>query len=355
MGTYRYIPRSCLLDPSESSWHKIWDNAHTESSFTCLVRLNRNSFNRLLLLCDPDALASIDGFTDRTRTQRRPGPLRVLDAPGHLGMALTWMASMVEQKHMATMFGVTNVSSYLRDSLQLLLDSLKRRPEFACALRGAYHWEASADAVDATYGECPIKGLRCCGAMDCFVLITNSSGDILMQNKDYNGKNKGPAGNCLTVVDFLGFTVFFSGPWEGKRGDVAVMQRSGVLKFLRDTLPPGFFIVADEAFGLDAYYDIIWSAERFNPGRVVTVEEARLLHKWCHKIRKSVEWQNHSVKQLWPRLKVPTPPGDRQYRADIIEIAVRLTNLLAAWEDGHVQTKTVFQEGFLRSQFAGRF
>ena len=46
---------------------------------------------------------------------------------------------------------------------------------------------------------------------------------------------------------------------------------------------------------------------------------------------------------------------DTQSRALLLELAVRLTNVITSWEDNHNQTKTVFREAFLRSPLAGLF
>ena len=57
--------------------------------------------------------------------------------------------------------------------------------------------------------------------------FTYNQGDAVTQNSFYNGKNGKPAVNNLTVIDFLGRTIFFSGNWRGKRHDSMIFQASG--------------------------------------------------------------------------------------------------------------------------------
>ena len=65
--------------------------------------------------------------------------------------------------------------------------------------------------------------------------------------------------------------------------------------------------------------------------------------------------ENHTYYALWPRLLMLLPAEDSQFRGLLLELAVRLTNVITRWEDNHNQTKTVFREAFLRSPLAGLF
>jgi hypothetical protein len=388
--TYRYVPRTCLHDPAESAWTKIFMASTSDASFSSLVRFSRNSFQRLLACSDLEQLAWWDGFTDSSRTERAHGRPHKLNGPGHMALALTWLASKIDNRHLGTMFGLTNPARDLRISLSFLLDTLKGIDESSCKVR-PNQLQASAAAVEGQYGPCPLPGFHCCGAGDCFVSYTFNQGNAVEQNSFYNGKNGKPAVNNLTLIDFLGSTFFFSGNWRGKRHDSMLFQASGCEDFLRRVLPPGYFIVMDDAFGRDGLYDIVWANGRFNPGAPYHPDVLKAFYHWCMKIRKSVEWrelrppnpralnaciaaqlsrcaptsphtapphnstENHTYYALWPRLLMLLPADDSQFRGLLLELAVRLTNVITRWEDNHNQTKTVFREAFLRSPLAGFF
>lgn len=174
----------------------------------------------------------------------------------------------------------------MRISLSFLLDTLKGIDESACKVR-PNQLQASAAAVEGQYGPCP-PGFHCCGSGDCFVSFTFNQGEAVVQNSFYNGKNGKPAVNSITLIYFLGSTFFFSGNWRGKRHDSMLFQASGCEDFLRRVLPPGYFIVMDDAFGRDGLYDIVWANGRFNPGAPYHPDVLREFYHWCMKIRKSV-------------------------------------------------------------------
>jgi hypothetical protein len=71
--------------------------------------------------------------------------------------------------------------------------------------------------------------------------------------------------------------------------------------------------------------------------------------------RPHLSLENHTYYALWPRLLMLMSAEDTQSRALLLELAVRLTNVITSWEDNHNQTKTVFREAFLRSPLAGLF
>jgi hypothetical protein len=106
--TYRYVPRTCLHNPTESAWSKIYKESTSDTSFSSLVRFSRNSFQRLLASSDLEQLAWWDGFTDSSRTERAHGRPHKLNGPGHMALALTWLASKIDNRHLGTMFGLTN-------------------------------------------------------------------------------------------------------------------------------------------------------------------------------------------------------------------------------------------------------
>jgi hypothetical protein len=357
--SYRYVPRSCLFLPVDSAFKHLFSSANpNNSALSALIRMSRATFDRIMLSANPLVCARLDGFTSPRRNRRSLGRAYVLDAAGHLGLALTWMATTMHDTPLGILFGLTNLSKPLRLGKLLLFDALKRISLTACRANPD-QLLASYAALEATasYGPCPIPGIFPVGTMDCVVQFVFNHGDVITQNSFYSGKNGEPGANNLTVGDFLGKTIFASLNWRGKRADSSLMTKSGVLAWLRSVLPPGGFIIADDAFGLDGYYDIIWAGGRFNVGVVPgpwSPETIEAFYYYCLKIRKSIEWNNHSYVSLWPRLRELLPASDTEERGMRIELAVRLTNLVASFEENHVQTKTVFQEGFLRGAYGQR-
>ena len=219
----------------------IYRASTSDVSFSSLLRFSRNSFERLIVFSDLEQLAWWDGFTDSSRTERAPGRPHMLDGPGHIALPLVYLSSKIDNRHLGTMFGLTNPMRDLRISLSFLLDTLKGIDESCCKVR-PNQLQASAAAVEGQYGRWPLPGFHCCGAGDCFVSFTYNQGDAVTQNSFYNGKNGKPAVNNLTVIDFLGRTIFFSGNWRGKRHDSMIFQASGCEDFLRRVLPPGYYI-----------------------------------------------------------------------------------------------------------------
>ena len=357
--SYRYVPRSCLFLPVNSAFKYLFSSANPNgSALSALIRMSRATFDRILLAANPLVCARLDGFTSPRRNRRSRGRAFVLDAAGHLGLALTWMATTMHDTPLGILFGLTNLSRPLQLGKLLLLDALKRIFVSACRVApDQLHASYAALKGTPTYGPCPIPGIYPVCTMDCFVSYAFNHGDVVVQNSFYNGKNGVPAANSLTVGDFLGKTIFASLNWRGKRADSSLMTKSGVLAFFRRELPPGAFVIADDAFGLDGYYDIIWAGGRFNVGVAPgpwSPEMIKAFYYYCLKIRKSIEWNNHSYMSLWPRVGELLPASNTEERKMRLEIAMRLTNLVASYEDNHVQTKTVFQESFLRGPYGQR-
>lgn len=354
-NTYRYMPRAVLHVPVESVWQRIIDKSTSDTSFSVHVRFSRASFNRLLMSADLDLLAWWDGYTDRTRQHRARGRPHALDGRAHMGLALTYMATRADLRMLGSMFGSTNPGRDLGYSLQMLHDTLRNIPLSACRLKGREQLILSADAVESVYGRCPIPWLRPCAAGDCFVSYMFNPGEAIDQNSFYNGKNGQVAVNNLTLVDFTGHTFYFRGNRRGKRHDSQLFVSSGCEQYLRENLPPGYFVIFDDAFGHAGIYDICWCNGRFDPQGPVHPDRLKEFYYYCLKIRKTPEWANHTYYQLWPRLLQLLPAEDHVHRGLLLSIGVRLTNLITRWEDNHSQIKSVFREGLLRSPLAGLF
>ena len=92
-----YLHRAAIVQPRESPWRKLYEHAD-DSSFLHMTGLNRLAFTVLLgYVFDLEAIVHC----------RRPGRPRSLSPDGYLGLLLFYLGSMMTNKHLCLIFGIT--------------------------------------------------------------------------------------------------------------------------------------------------------------------------------------------------------------------------------------------------------
>ena len=92
-----YLHRLAIVQPRELPWVKLYMSAD-DSSFLHMTGLNRQSFTVLLeYIFDLEAIV-------RCRRRGRP---RSLSPDGYLGLLLFYLGSMMTDKHLCLIFGIT--------------------------------------------------------------------------------------------------------------------------------------------------------------------------------------------------------------------------------------------------------
>jgi len=98
----RHLSRTYNVRASHVAPHaSMWSALKASGSDTALLhylRTPRAVLAELVAAVPASVGAWFDGFTDDTRTQRRPGPRTQLDVTDHIALALAWSSSQLNQK-----------------------------------------------------------------------------------------------------------------------------------------------------------------------------------------------------------------------------------------------------------------
>jgi hypothetical protein len=344
-----YFIRPDLLFPECSPWAAIRE-AGNDGAFITFLRVDVSTFHALLANADTDELAWLEGYTDGTRTARRPGRPNMNDGAAHLAMALTFLSTRCSLKHLELFFG-TGHSVTQRDvnkGLGLLEGSLK-----ALDKESGVYWPSAkeqvawADAMEGTYGACPIDGVRPFCLVDGLRLPVATPSDVEAQAELYNRYSRG-----VTTLQVLAY-----GP-NGKIIDAALNlpgrynDYKGARHFFSHLLDPaltlpGYVAIGDGAFAsLDTNRHV--ATEHFEPPMPVSGPQRRAFESWRLHIRKGAEWGMATFCNTWRRLSVPLPTC-MHARFFLLAIAVRMHNLIAHRMHGRNQLRTVYLEAFLNA------
>lgn len=158
-----YNVRAAHVCPSESMWARLKANGN-DMGLLHYLRVTREVLNELAAAVPPDATAWLEGWTDATRTARRPGPPSQMDVQDHLAMALAWGSSQLSQKWLGAIFGTlaAATSTGLMRGIVMLNEALKVIPD--AAVRWPTFEEQREDAARVIMWSSEVRhgGERCC-------------------------------------------------------------------------------------------------------------------------------------------------------------------------------------------------
>jgi hypothetical protein len=72
----------------------------SKRSYIQLLRMPKVLFDYIMAKVDQDWVAHHDGWTDHTRTERRPGRPHVLDAKSIIALTLCWLGTSCASHHL---------------------------------------------------------------------------------------------------------------------------------------------------------------------------------------------------------------------------------------------------------------
>ena len=341
-----YLTNPDLLWPSHAPFQAMRDAANN-MAYIQFMRVDVGTFESIVAAADPQWLAHWSGFADMNHVQHRVGRPTRLDGYALLALALVWMATPAQQKFLQIVFGAgpAVISRALRAGMRQLLIALRAMPETDIRWPTNRQQRRFAAAILKKYGNAPVHNVNPWGFVDGLRIRINSCDDVFMQERYYNGKDKMCNINNILVFTPDGRCVWASLCHQGNQGD----YRCSLQLFLqmRDPAfnPPGFGLMADAAFASVGTNTFMYT-ESFrdgSPERLSPQEKLSWL-KWWGPPRKSAEFGMRIVTSLWRRLLInlPTMPANHVFNMELLEIALRMNNLIASRMDHHNQLKTMY-------------
>jgi hypothetical protein len=334
-ATRCYFLRPSLVWPEGSAWAQVRRH-HSDLSLINFLRVDWQTFYAILANIDPDKVAWREGFTDATRTDKRPGRPTFLDAADVLALTLAYLTSTSSQKQLEMLFGMTktSISDMLwNEGLPLLLETLAHMPAAAVTWPTFEQQREHADLVEMAYGPCPL-GARVFGVMDGLRLRCTNPSSVGVQNLFYNGwEGYTNIVNCI-VFDMLGRVIDASINRPGTLNDYTMA--SGVFMKLSspDWTLPGYTVAADNGYVSNATLHTVAHLQYAPEGEPARADARRSYVTWQLTVRKAAEWGMHILQSLFPRLTVMMP-GSADKRQAILTACIKLNNVIANTERGN--------------------
>lgn len=328
-----YFIRADLLFPKDSPYYKALD-AGNDMAYIQLCRMPKQVFDYLMTKCDPEWVAWHDGFTDRSRVERRSGRPHMLKARDIIALTLCWLGSQTSMHQLELVFGVGHsvLQRDLKIGLAQLREALHKAEESACKWPTPLEMEEYARAIEEVWGRCPYPSVRVWGWLDGLRLVMKNADDPSVQNHWYNGW----VGACNATNVLLGLPTgkfaYASINHPGRMHDFTVARN--IFEKLAGPETPIFHVVAgDSAFASSATNSTVATKDSFIPPLADTIgktaaELATLKEKWAKwigSVRQSTEHGMRTLQAVWGRLKTELPT-DEEERGLIIEICVLLHN-----------------------------
>lgn len=341
-----YLTNPDLLWPEQSPFHQMITAAN-DMAYIQLMRVDFQTFNAIIQHVDVLWSSHIDGFADIEQQHARVGRPRRLNARAVIGMTLVWLATPAQQKFIQLCFGAgpAVVSRGIKMGFEQLLAALRRMPDTDVTWPTAASMARYNAAIVAKYGPPPVADFFPWGFVDGVRQAINNCNSAFWQEMYYNGHLKLCNFNNVLVWVPDGRCVWASLCHEGNKGD----YRCSLTLFnaLRDAAqtPPGFGLLGDHAFSSLATNDII-GTEAFRdgtPGQLSAAEKVAW-EAWWGPPRKSAEFGMRVLTSLWRRLQLnlPSMPDNRRFNMELMEMALRLTNLIAVNMVHHNQLRTMY-------------
>lgn len=344
-----YFLRPDLLWPEEAPWAQI-RRRHSDMALINFIRVDWPTFDRIMAHIDADAIAWREGFTDATRSARRPGRPTMLDTPDVVALTLAYLTSTSSQKQLEMLFGIghTLVSVAIwEEGFPLLLTAFDRMREAAIEWPSYAEQTSNADLVDATYGPCPITGYgRVFGFMDGLRLRCTSASNAGVQNLFYSGYERHTNVVNNIVFDPKGRIIDAVINNPGSFNDYTLAESVYTKLMDHRWTRPGYVIAADNGYISNVTKPILAHLDYQPLGVFVTQDQRRLYTSWQLTVRKAAEWGMHILQSLFPRLTVPMP-GSLDKRKAIITLCLKLNNIISSCMEHRNQIKTVYM-GALR-------
>jgi hypothetical protein len=341
-----YLTNPDLLWPRDACFQAV-RNAGNDMAFIHLLRVDIPTFNAIVASADPTWLAHMAGFADMNQQQLRVGRPTRLDGPALIALALVWLATPAQQKFLQLVFGAgpAVVSRGLRLGLRHLLGALRAMPETDIRWPTPRQMRRYAAAIKRKYGEPPIAGVNPWGFVDGVRFYINDPNDITIQELYYNGHVRRCNINNILVFTPDGRCVYASLCHQGNQGD----YRCSLALFMklrdRRQTPLGFGLMADAAFASHATNTFMYT-ETYLDGTDQPLSAAALAawKRWWGPPRKSAEFGIRIVTSLWRRLLInlPSMPENHTFNMELLEVALRMNNLIASRMDHHNQLKTMY-------------
>jgi len=330
-----YLHRSAIVQPLQSPWMKLYTSGD-DSSFLHMTGLNRQAFTELLeYIFDLEAIVQC----------RRRGRPRSLRPDGYLGLLLFYLGSMMTDKHLCLIFGITPsvCNRAINFMLRRIVRKLKTHPMARITFPNNQKMAEFAAMVQLR--EPLVNDII--GFMDGVSFSAQSTDERVEQNALYCGYD------CDTTVN----NVFAYGP-DGKVFFAAINFPGS---WADGTLTARFFHQMNSKMGdykicVDQGFPRNGDALGKFVGPI-TKRAARRLHPIMRNyllrisnvhtsLRQASEWGMRGLQGTFPRCKKRLPSNSASRRL-VIEAIVLLHNFRTEFV-GYNQIKTVFDPEYAR-------
>ena len=349
-----YFVNVDLLHPSDAPLEKILEGRN-DMAYYHLVHLDVPTFDYLYSFVDQDRAAQLEGYTDYTRSERRPGPPNRLNARTHLALALMWLTTTCGQKEfqMSVGAGPAVLSRSLDIGLALLMGALAHAPEAKILWPTKNQQRRFADIIEARYGPPPAvfrNNTRIFGLIDGTHLLLQNFSDVEKQQFWYSGYVTKESMNNVLVWTPDGKCIAAVVGVQGNMHDSRASQVIYADLHNKDWTTPGNVLCGDSGFA-SSYSKAIVATESYQPpGVVVSAADRAALETWRLKIRKGAEFGINTWKRMCPRITVPMST-DISWNIKVLGASIRLTNLAAARMNNHNQLKAMYFDQMMRAPF----
>ena len=330
-----WLHRRSLRLPRDAQWAYV-KRQLDDSAFVTLLRIDVSTF------ADMRKYISEEAWYRRTPWARHPAGLGAhralyrprspffLGAEDCLAMALFYLASTVDQRHLSLVFGVsaTNAGTDLRDGLDILLDIVSVHPD------AVVRWPSFAEQKDFALLTARRYGGRVPGApavnifgwVDGMVLpIERPVASDREQQLYYSNRTMQHQINNIFVSDSTGCIVWASLNNIGRAHDMTCAYPLICAVRDRACTRPGYTLLGDPGF--KGAQDAITTIKDKLPDGTSARVRARHV-RWLTSLRQPAEWQFNIFKALWKRFTKPLPNEPNQ-RARLLRMAVGMHNIVA--------------------------
>lgn len=342
-----YNIRAAHVAPAASMWATLKLHGN-DMGYLHYLHVTRDVFGELVAAVPPAIGAWLDGWTDATRTARRPGPPSQLDVGDHIAMALAWSASQLNQKWLGAVFGTLDAvtSTALLRGVIMLNEGLKIIPDAAITWPTFEEQRSYADLVrmwaSETFGPAPLP----CNIMqfiDGFFIYSDAPNDVWTQEVFYSRYDAGCG--MRTVVSY------------GPRGRIAwaalcnvgdLAHEFNASRPLQERLAdptwtlPGFSAAGDWAYASASTRYTMATPAYLSGAFPISPERRERWIRWHKAVRSVAEFGMRHMRGMWPRMNSRMPTRLANARL-LMSVWMRLQNLLVSRVDGHSQLKTMFE------------
>ena len=345
MDSYRFnnwVRRTSILYPSHAQWSKIKDR-HEDSAYVSMMRVDVPVFRDMLHFVPEAAwykrrpwLRHPAGWGAH-RVLHRPRQAFFLGADDVLALALFWLASTCDLRHLALVFGLsmTCVERDLRDGQDILLAIVDDMPDAEVRWPTFVQQYNNALTINVMYGpmppEHPVNAFAWADGLRTDILVPTDGTERLF----YNAKNKRHEVNSVFATEPQEGTICWARVNEpGRLHDMRLAAE--LIAKIRDPrfTMRGYTILCDPGFK-GAQDALCTRKDMLVAGLSRSVRQK--INAAMTSRRQPAEWLMRVIQSLWKRVRLPLH-RDAAERLRVFQMVVGMHNVVARRMGNQIRT-----------------